>query len=76
MKFPLWKLLCAVALVKSAIKSSVLKRFFNEVLNSEVFKFRSYAFDIRLIGTVVFFFCIVKILQAVFYRITQNESLN
>lgn len=54
MKFPLWKLLCALALVKSAIKSSVLKRFFNDVLNSEVSKFRSYAFDIKLIGTVVF----------------------
>lgn len=41
MEFPLWKLLCALALVKSAIKCSVLKRFFNDVLNSEVSKFES-----------------------------------
>lgn len=52
MKFPLWKLLCVLALIKSAITSSVLKRFFNDVLNSEVSAFESCAFDIKLIRTV------------------------
>lgn len=70
MKFPLWKLLRALALVKSAIKSSVLKRFFNDVLKSEVSNFRNHAFDIKLIRTTGVFFYIVKILQIVFYRIT------
>lgn len=55
MKFPLWKPLCAPALVKSAIKSSVLNTFFNDVLNSEVSKCRSWAFDIKLIRTTGFF---------------------
>lgn len=72
MKFPLWKLLCALVLVKSAIKFSVLKRFFNDVLNSELSKFQSCAFGRKLIRTVGVFSYTVKILQAVFYRITQK----
>lgn len=55
MEFTSWKLRCAVALVKSAIRSSVLKRIFNDALNSKGSQLRSFAFDIRLVRAEFYF---------------------
>lgn len=60
MEFPLWKLLCAPALVRSAIKPSALKMIFNDVLNSKVSKFSRFAFGTKLLRTRGFLFYFVK----------------
>lgn len=62
MEFPSWKLQCALVLVRSAVKSLVFKKIFNDALNSKSSQFRSFAFGIKLVRTVFFFsFYTVKI---------------
>lgn len=54
MEFPSWKLQCALVLVRSAVKSLVFKKIFNDALNSKSSQFRSFAFGIKLVRTVFF----------------------
>lgn len=67
MELLLWELLCALALVKSAIKSLLLKMIFNDVLNSKLSKLRSFAFGLKLVRPEGFFLLCCKKTHASYF---------